>query len=1167
MNAPSPVLKRAALAIDQARVFLAEARSAPPVDAAVAKASTFVVLVHGEADVEKSLWGSPAGKRHLAKRIVAAIPKHRTYVEPFAGGVQVFWAKEPSEVEVLADRDPDIAFAFRFVKGLTPAKLARLERKSWVGDAERFKRLLESKPEDDVERFYRFAYLAHFSFNKLRRGTMPDKHVGVEARFIERLEKLAPRLKDVIVRCADYEDVLDEFDAPDTFFFLDPPYPGYEAEVGHDDWDEARFGKALRRLEGCFLVTYGTRSDSEALFKGFHVERWRHTSGVGAHQGQGLRKSITIVATNYRLKKSVEEDGQMELPSIVGAAEVQKTIWGSPAGKKRLAARLVKLIPPHKVYVEPFAGSAAVFFEKEPVETEVLGDADPEIAAAFKAIKSLTDDELEALRKKRWVGSERAFKQLIDARPRSKVEKLYRFLYLSHFSYGKLRGKSFNPNAEGVEARTIERIEQHRERLRAATIRHAHYADLVREFDGPDTFFFLDPPYPGHNVEVGEDTFDEVEFRKVLEGIKGRFLVTYGTRWQLDTKGFHVRKIRPPRSIRAMRGVGGPKTLPQLLIANYAITEKALGAGDDAWALDEIEGVLDVHESLADDLDRARVLAGALAKAHETPEVAALARELARLEPSTAAGAAGLALELADIGASLVPALAEAAPSVAEALRRAAEPLHELAKSQWSRAYINDLPDSAFLYVEPGGEKDDQGKTVPRSLRHFPVRNHLGELDVPHLRNALARLPQSTAPGLTDARRRELESEARRLLEEAASDVEKARLIPFQQWGGSAKYARRLAAELPAHERYVEPFCGAAAVFFAKERVADEVLADADPEVVFALRYIQKLDARSFAALERFSWRVSRTGFERAKAAKPASDAERFWKHVYGRLCTWGAKPNMSGFATIHDGQTYDLEDLWRFHERLQGVRILEQDWRKTLADCDSEGTLFFIDPPYAGEWAMDDDGIPPEEVARAVAKLKGQFVVAYTDSADARKALAGVGRAFKMRIPEGRGAGQWQKRSRLFVASFDVRKHDDIKALDEAASLGERLVVGPLAKRIPLLKTSEERYVLGIVLEPERVDAQQDIYSAAEVREATHRFMEEYRNLGLMHREILGEQVKILESYLAPTEFEVDGTRIKPGTWLLAVRVVDDELWRQVKAGELTGVSIGGSAIRAPAR
>jgi len=64
--------------------------------------------------------------------------------------------------------------------------------------------------------------------------------------------------------------------------------------------------------------------------------------------------------------------------------------------------------------------------------------------------------------------------------------------------------------------------------------------------------------------------------------------------------------------------------------------------------------------------------------------------------------------------------------------------------------------------------------------------------------------------------------------------------------------------------------------------------------------------------------------------------------------------------------------------------------------------------------------------------------------------------------------------------------------------------------------------------------------------------------NIGLEHREILGEQVKILESYLAPADFEVDGTRIKKGTWLLAVRIVDDELWRQIKAGDLTGFSIG---------
>jgi hypothetical protein len=50
---------------------------------------------------------------------------------------------------------------------------------------------------------------------------------------------------------------------------------------------------------------------------------------------------------------------------------------------------------------------------------------------------------------------------------------------------------------------------------------------------------------------------------------------------------------------------------------------------------------------------------------------------------------------------------------------------------------INDLPDDAFAHIEGGGVKDKSGKTVPRSLRHFPIH------DAAHVRNALSRAPQS----------------------------------------------------------------------------------------------------------------------------------------------------------------------------------------------------------------------------------------------------------------------------------------------------------------------------------------------------------------------------------------------------------------------------------------
>ena len=58
-----------------------------------------------------------------------------------------------------------------------------------------------------------------------------------------------------------------------------------------------------------------------------------------------------------------------------------------------------------------------------------------------------------------------------------------------------------------------------------------------------------------------------------------------------------------------------------------------------------------------------------------------------------------------------------------------------------STADINNLADSDFAYIQPGGSKDSSGKTVPRSLRHFPIH------DAAHVRNALARIAQGAAFG------------------------------------------------------------------------------------------------------------------------------------------------------------------------------------------------------------------------------------------------------------------------------------------------------------------------------------------------------------------------------------------------------------------------------------
>ncbi len=262
----------------------------------------------------------------------------------------------------------------------------------------------------------------------------------------------------------------------------------------------------------------------------------------------------------------------------VATLRVEKTIWSSPAGKKRIAQKLANMLPPHKTYVEPFCGSAAVFFAKEPADVEVLNDADGEIAKAYRMIQRLTADKIKRLGKLKWDGSRAVFDRLKKEHPSGDVQKLYRFLYLTHFAYGKMRGKSYSPSLEGVPSRTVARIEQMLPRLKKARVFGTDYERIVRRYDGKDTAFFLDPPYAGYDVAVGEKTFDEERFFKLLKSLKGRWLVTYGVRGKLPKllkdAGYHTQQIRTRRSIRAMRGVGGPSVLTQLIITNYKIAKR-----------------------------------------------------------------------------------------------------------------------------------------------------------------------------------------------------------------------------------------------------------------------------------------------------------------------------------------------------------------------------------------------------------------------------------------------------------------------------------------------------------------------------------------------------------------------------------------------------------------
>lgn len=112
----------------------------------------------------------------------------------------------------------------------------------------------------------------------------------------------------------------------------------------------------------------------------------------------------------------------------------------------------------------------------------------------------------------------------------------------------------------------------------------------------------------------------------------------------------------------------------------------------------------------------------------------------------------------------------------------------------------------------------------------------------------------------------------------------------------------------------------------------------------------------------------------------------------------------------------------------------------------------------------------------------------------------------------------------------------------------------------------TEQRMALFVVLAPDVVDLQGDTYSTEEVEKACNNF-NVYCNKANIFHAVETEAAKIVQSYIAPTDFTLDsGVEVTKGSWLQWYHfpegdATSDLLWEGVKSGDINGVSIGAKA------
>lgn len=248
-------------------------------------------------------------------------------------------------------------------------------------------------------------------------------------------------------------------------------------------------------------------------------------------------------------------------------------------GKQQLLAIILPLIPEHKVYTESFFGGGAVYWAKEPAQVEAINDFNGNVVNfyrtlknKFEQIKAAIDATLHSRETYKYACAIYALPYLFDD-----VTRAWAFWVATNMGFNNQVGSwAFSTGQKFPILNENKKLlidKEYSNRMSKTTIESKDACEVIRYWDGIDTFHYVDPPYlnadQGHYGGYTEEHFKSL--LNTLSNVKGKFLLSSYPHEMLDEYvqkyGWHQKRLE--MHLNASKTSGKKKV--EMLTANYEI--------------------------------------------------------------------------------------------------------------------------------------------------------------------------------------------------------------------------------------------------------------------------------------------------------------------------------------------------------------------------------------------------------------------------------------------------------------------------------------------------------------------------------------------------------------------------------------------------------------------